>query len=921
MKKIVIVLFVIVFLMPIFGVEKTSSEKSWLNHKNMAEESVLKNLKWTVLGPYFQGGRITDIEAYENNPYKFLVATASGGVWITNNNATTWKPIFDNESSITIGDIAISQTDESLIWVGTGEQNSSRSSYAGTGVFKSTDGGKNWENVGLRDSHHIGRIVIDPSDNNIVYVAVIGHLFTDNEERGVFKTTDGGKNWKKVLEINSKTGVIDLVMDPKNSKILYAAAWERERKAWNFTESGEGSGIYKTIDGGKNWKRIMNGIPGNKYTGRIGLAISRSNPKIVYALVDNQEARKEPVTKSGKKTSGISVNSLMTMESSDFLKLKNSKIELFLKENKAPEYITVEMVKGMVISGKLNPKKIAMMLSDANARLLNSNVKGAEVYKSTDRGGSWFKTHAKPLSKWMYSTYGYYFGQIRVSPKDENTIYILGVPLLKSTDSGKSFKDISKQGGIYGENGVHADMQAMWIDPKLPRRVLLGNDGGLNISYDEGDTWIKVNNIPIAQCYTINYDFDEPYNIYSGLQDNGVVKGPGNFRYGDRANIWNYIIGGDGAFVEPEPGNPETVYCEYQFGNLFRVDMKSGKEKKIQPESKDRKNRYRFNWLTPFKISKHNPYTIILGANKVLKSVDRGENWIEISPDLTRQQHIDGDVPYATIVSIDESAITPEILYAGTDDGNVWVTKDSGGKWEQINKGLPDKWVSRIVASKFKRERVYVTLTGYRDDDFNAYLFKSDNFGKEWEMIKNNLPDESVNVIREDLKNENILYLGTDKTVYISYNMGQFWYSMRGNLPTVAVYDIKIHPRDNDLIIGTHGRGVFKIKLDHIQKINPSAMNNPLYLLEKETVIVPMNTNSYKKKIIIPVFIKNSGNIRMIIKNNNYKTVAWKDFSIIDKGITNLEWDMKFKNKQLKNGEYNFTLIKDKYRVKGKIKI
>jgi photosystem II stability/assembly factor-like uncharacterized protein len=750
--------------------------QSYDTHLKMKEASIFKSLKWRSVGPYFMGGRITDIEGYSNKPYKYYIATASSGLWVTENNGTTWTPIFDHESSITIGDIAVSQSDENLIWVGSGEQNSSRSSYAGTGIFKSIDGGKSWQNMGLTDSHHISRVIIDPKDNNIVYVAVLGHLYTDNTERGLYKTSDGGKSWQKVLFVSAKTGIIDVAMHPTNSNVIYAASWQRDRKAWNFVEAGAESALYKSSDGGKTWKKAMNGFPQTEYVGRIGFAVSPSNPDTLYAFLDNQEPKPKPKAK------------------------------------------------------KKDKKKSDKKSSDANTNLFQTNIKGAELYRSNDSGESWVKTHDKYLDGIVF-TYGYYFGQVRVAPDKVDTVYILGVPLMKSIDGGKTFKDVSKQGGIYGDGGVHADMQTMWIDPKDSRRLLLGNDGGLNISYDEGKTWQKINNIPMAQCYTLNIDDQQPYNLYTGLQDNGVNKGPSNFTFGNRKLSWQRILGGDGAFVQAQPGDTNTVFAEFQFGYLFRLDLKNSQNSKaIRPKSSNKKAPYRFNWLSPFFISPHNPYTLYLGGNKVLKSVDRGDHWEEVSPDLTDKKNIDGDVPFATIVSLDESPILPGLLYAGTDDGNLWIKKGAQGDWQKIGDGLPKKWVTRVVASQFKKERVYVTHTGYREDDFKTYVYASEDYGKSWKSIKGNLPEEPVNVIREDPVNADILYLGTDLTVYVSIDRGGSWYSLRNDLPTNAVYDLRIHPREHELIIATHGRGIFIASVKHLQQMTVGMLKKPFHL-------------------------------------------------------------------------------------------
>jgi photosystem II stability/assembly factor-like uncharacterized protein len=839
------------------------------------------------------------------------MAAASGGLWKTDNNATTWTPLFDHHASITIGDIAISQKDKNLIWIGTGEANASRSSYAGSGVYKSTDDGKTWQNMGLQDSHHVGRVLIDPADDQTVYVAASGHLYTDNEERGLFKTIDGGRTWNKILYVSPKTGIIDLAMHPRDSRILYAAAWQKDRKAWNLLESGAESAVYKSLDSGQTWKKLAGGLPQGDKVGRIGLAISASNPETVYAFVDNQEPRpeiKKPTEKKAAPQSGITAENLLKMSPADFLALKTDKIALFLKENNVPARYTAEMVIAIVQAGKATPAIIAGMISSANDRLFRTNVKGAEVYRSDDGGTAWKKTHEKFIDDLVY-TYGYYFGQIRVSPENENIIYILGVPMLQSTDGGKTFSDISTQGGIYGIDGVHADHHALWIDPKNPKRLLLGNDGGLNITYDRGLNWQKINNLPLAQCYTIALDNETPYNIYSGLQDNGVNRGPATFTLGDTENIWKMILGGDGAFVQPEPGNSSIVYAEFQFGSIFRLDLKNNGEKSIQPSSPDKTAPYRFNWLSPFLISRHNPFTIYMGANKVLKSVNRGDLWLEISPDLTNGQHIDGDVPYATITAIDESPLTPEILYAGSDDGNLWVTASSGAKWEKIGADLPKKWFTRVTASQYKKERVYVTQTGYREDDFNTYISASEDMGKTWKSLKGNLPDEPLNVLREDPVNENILYLGSDLGVYISLDRGASWQSLQGNLPTNAVYDLAVQPRENELVIGTHGRGVFILPLQNIQKLTPEIQAKNLAVFAIKPVVKSDSEWQPQANAAFEYYLKDAGKVAVTVKDKAGKTVrSWTLEG--NRGLNSFTWNLKADDKAEKTvakGDYTFT--------------
>ncbi len=893
-------------------------------HLKMKEGSLFKTLSWRSIGPYFMSGRLVDIEAYENDPFTFYIAAASGGLWKTTNNGTSWTPLFDNQSAITIGDIAISQTDANLIWVGTGEANSSRSAYAGTGVFKSTDGGKTWQHMGLADSQHIARILIDPRDNNTVYVASEGHLYTDNEERGLFKTTDGGKTWEKALYISPRTGVVDVAMHPRNNQILLAAAWQKERKAWNFVESGEESAIYRTADGGKTWTKAVSGFPQGKYVGRIGLAFARSNPDVVYAFLDNQEPKPQP--KREGPSSGITAETLEKMSSEDFLKLDNAKLDLFFKENNAPAMLTAEMVKMAVKAGQLTlPVMAQMMKGGANAALFNTRIKGAEVYRSNDGGQTWARAHSDYLDNGIINTYGYYFGQIAVSPADENTVYILGVPAMKSTDGAKTFKEIPAVGGAYGRgvDEVHPDHHALWINPKNPKHLLLGNDGGLNISYDEGQTFQKVNNIPLAQCYTIACDMQEPYNLYSGLQDNGVNMGPSTFQYGDVENVWKMIAGGDGAFVQPQPDDPTIVYAASQFGNVSRLNLKNRRlSKSLTPQPPDpRKGAYRLNWQSPFMLSRHDPYVLYMGANKMLRLVTPTDKWEEISPDLTNGKNTDGDVPYATITAIDESPLTAGLLYAGTDDGNVWVRQAAGKDWQKINAGLPPKWATRIVASKYKKERVYVTLTGYREDDFTTYVFASEDMGKTWKPLKANLPDEPVNVIREDPLNENVLYLGTDLTVYVSLDRGLSWNSLKNNLPTNAVYDLTIQPRENELAIATHGRGIFILPVETIQKLTPDILKRALYVFKARPG--KRSTNRYypQQNVGLDLYLKEPGDLKIDITGKDGKIVRQLTVKG-QKGLNTVEWDLKGTDgKTVAADDYSLTLKAGKASEKVAVEV
>lgn len=883
--------------------------KAWEQHEMMKKTSIFKNLKWRSVGPEFMGGRITDIEVPPGNHFIIYVAVASGNVWKTENNGTTWIPIFESESTFTIGDIAVSPSNPDIIWVGTGESNSSRSSYAGTGVFKSEDGGKTWKHMGLADTHHIGRIIIHPENPDIVYVAAIGHLYTENEERGLFKTTDGGKNWKKVLYLNPRTGVIDVAMDPSNPDILYAASWERIRKAWNFTGNGPGSGIWKSVDGGEHWVRLTNGFPVGEHVGRIGLAVAPSNPNVVYALLDNQAQR--PVE---KKEGELSIEELKAMKKDEFLKIDPKILDRFLRRYSVPREYTAEKVIEMVRSGELTINHIVQYVMDANRALFEANVVGAEVYRSDDKGETWRKMNEKYIDNFYYS-YGYYFGNIRVSPDNENKIYILGVPLLTSEDGGKTFKNI-------GGRGVHADHHALWIDPKNPDRLILGNDGGINISYDRGKTWQKINNLPIGQFYTVTVDMEKPYNIYGGLQDNGVVYGPSNHKPElGVPDPWKSLFGGDGAYVQVDPLDSNIVYVESQFGNIARINKKDGSVKRIRPSGKLNEPPLRYNWQTPYLISPHNPFTLYYGANRLFKSLNRGDSWICISPDLTTNPQPQGNVPYGTITTISESPLKPGLIYVGTDDGNLWVTQNDGASWTKIGQGLPKKWVSRIVASKYDEGTVFVSLTGYREDDFEKYLYMSEDFGKTWKSIAGNLPSEPINVIREDPQCKEILYVGTEPGIYVSIDRGKTWHSLCNNLPTTPVHDLIVHPRDNELVIGTHGRSVYVLNVDIIQKfVKNRIYERDVHLFEISPTNLVSERGFLKAEVSIYFYLKSSLNVAIEVIDINGKLVKKSEIKG-EEGINLHELVLTSETSPLEPGDYKVILSAGEKKLEGILKI
>jgi photosystem II stability/assembly factor-like uncharacterized protein len=910
---------------------KASVVQKALTDKDKAtQNSIIKNIPFSNIGPTVMSGRVADIDVNPQDPTEFYVGYASGGLWYTNNNGTTFTPVLDNSPTQNVGDIAVDWKNGTL-WVGTGEKNSSRSSYAGIGMLKSTDKGKTWENVGLSDSHHISRIVINPNNPDEVVVGVIGHLYSANKERGIYRTIDGGKTWKRTLFINKDTGVIDVVTAPGNFNIQYAASWERERKAWNFDGDGKNSAIYKSTNGGKSWKKISknNGFPTGDGVGRIGLAVFDENT--VYAFHDSQFRREEKEKKKNA-SAALTKEDFKTMTVDAFLKLTDKKLNSYLKTNGFQEKYRAENVKQMVRAGSVKPIDLAKYLENANSLLFDTPVVGAEVYKTTDGGKSWNKTHDGYLDD-LYYSYGYYFGEIRVDPQDENGIYVMGVPILKSKDGGKTFTSISKE-------NVHADHQTLWVNPNRQGHLIDGNDGGLNLSYDDGESWSKLNVPSVGQFYAIYADNQTPYNVYGGLQDNGVWVASHNARMNKRwhqsgHNPYTSIMGGDGMQVQVDDRNPNIVFTGYQFGNYFRIDRESGRRKYIQPKHTLGENPYRFNWQTPIHLSRHNQDILYLGGNKLHRSLNQGDTWETISEDLTTGGK-KGNVAYGTLTTISESPFQFGLLYVGSDDGYVHVSKNGGGSWERISDSFPkDLWVSRVIASKHKKERVYVTLNGYRWDDFNVYVYMSDDYGKTWKNISSNIPASPVNVIREDPENKELLYVGTDNGVYASFDQGNIWYPFEKGLPNVAVHDLVIQPKAKHLIIGTHGRSLYKANIEPLQVLTNKLENKEAHIFNINSIRKRGSWGSSWSKwlapntpeVMIPFYTKSSGKMSVDVYLGEIKV---NSFTVdADLGFNEVAFDVSFseqgkaaylsKNKEAsikaaKNGVYY--LPKGKYSVK-----
>ena len=889
----------------------TSTEErfnGYLDRVYLEENSIAKNISFRNIGPTIMSGRVTDLSVNPKDPSHFYVAYASGGLWETTNNGNSFNPIFDNQMVMTIGDVEV-DWEKDIIYVGTGEKNSSRSSYSGNGIYKSSNGGKDWTHIGLKESHHIGRIIIHPEDNNIIWVASLGHLYSSNKDRGLYKTTDGGVTWRNTLFINDMTGAIDLVIDPSNPDILYLSMWERERMAWNFDGSGFGSGIFKSTDGGENWKEIsggLSGFPDTEGTGRIGLDISKSNPNIIYAILDNQD--RKPSTSSEQKNDDLTKDMLRDISISDFLKLSDEKLNKFLRSNRFPSEYKSDKIKKLVTDGSIDPISLVEFLEDSNSLLYETPVIGAEVYSSQDYGITWKKVNEDELSN-LYFSYGYYFGEIRVDPQDPAKLYVLGVPLLKSIDFGKTWESIDF-------DNMHGDHQALWINPNRSGHLIAGNDGGLNISYDDGKNWMKHNSTSVGQFYDINIDMNDPYNVYGGFQDNGVWMGPSNYESSLRWHSsgqypWKSIFGGDGMQTEIDFRDNETVYTGSQFGNYARVNTRTGERKRITPSHKLGERPYRWNWETPIYLSRHNQDILYMGSNKFHRSLNQGNDFETLSADLTNGG-IKGNVSYGTLTTIIESELKYGLIYVGSDDGLIHVSKDGGFTWKNISSSLPKKmWVSGIYPSKFKESRVYLSLNGYRWDNFESMVYVSEDYGFNWSKIGHNIPDEPVNVIIEDLKNEKLIYVGTDHGLYASLDYGNSFFAFSGGLPNTPVHDLVIHPRENDLIVGTHGRSIYVTNIEVLQKLNQSILDSELYIYDLDKVKFSSRWgsknrygNTTEPDIEVIIFSKNKSQVDFLVKND-FGIIFNKTYNL-DKGLNFIKNNLydKDNKKYIEKGEY-----------------
>jgi photosystem II stability/assembly factor-like uncharacterized protein len=795
-------------------------------------------LQFRNIGPATMGGRVDDLAVLESNPAIYYVGTASGGLWKTLNNGTTWEVLFDDlDDAVSIGDIAIAPDDANTVWVGTGENNNRQSGSWGNGIYKSIDGGQTFRHMGLRDSKHIARILVDPVDHDIIYVAALGSLWGPGKERGVFKSTDGGLTWNNVLFVDQDTGATELVQDPSNNKVLYAATYQRRRATWGFNGGGPGSAIWKSSDAGRTWAKLTNGIPSGPL-GRIGLDVYRANPNILYARIQHQ--------------------------------------------------------------------------SDSG------------TYRSDDAGLTWRKmsdVNPRPM----------YFSQIRVDPTNDLRVYVLGVQIHISDDGGKTFI----------ENGtLHSDHHAMWINPRNSNHIIDGNDGGVGISWDKGRTWEGIYNLDLGQYYHVGFDMETPYNLCGGLQDNYTWCGPSavRSRNGIVNDDWYQIQGGDGFEAVIDPNDPDTIYAESQDGNVVRVNRRTNERKTIRPLPNRGESGYRWNWNTPIHISPHSSSTIYVGGNRVFKSTDRGQTWVPISPDLTQNtdretlalmgvtakdftiaKH-DGVQSYGNLVQLAESPKQANVLYAGADDGSVNMTKDGGKTWTNVSARFPNMpknaYVSGLIASAHDANTVYVSFDNHMNDDYNNYVYASVDGGTNFRYIAESLPKgQVVMTIAEDPKNPAVLYAGTEFGLFVSTDRGGSWQRVRSGLPTVPIHEIVFHPRENDMIVATHGRSIWI--LDDATPIQQAgeAMRADAFLFDSGRPAMQFNTANDRGFVTdkpfrgrnptfgapISYYLKGEvppANLALRIRDgagNVVRTISGDDLRNANKaGINRVHWDLRY---------------------------
>ncbi|MEX2284644.1 MAG: hypothetical protein WEE89_19305 [Gemmatimonadota bacterium] len=805
---------------------------------NQSDDTWLKPFVWRSIGPIGQGGRVNDIAVSEQDPRIFYVAFATAGIWKTVNNGITFEPIFDTYGTHSAGDLAIAPSNHDIVYVGTGEANNRQSSSFGDGMYKTTDGGKTWTHSGLRETQSISRVRVHPRNPNVVWVAANGHLYGPNQERGVFKSSDGGRTWRKVLYVDENTGATELVIDYDNPDVLFAATYQRRRTSWGFAGGGPGSGIWRSSNGGEAWTRVTgNGLPGGTM-GRIALDMARSNPNVLYAQIEVAADKAAPGA----------------------------------------------LAKAADSNGAQEP---AGRSGRGGGNAPDPELSG--VWKSTDGGKTWkFMNNHNPRPM--------YFSQIRVDPTDEDVVYTAGLPVFKSVDGGKSFNELSGFG--------HVDQHAIWINPKHGDHVMIGNDGSIDVSYDQGATWESFRSWAVGQPYHASVNMERPYRVCTGLQDNGSWCGPSSIRSAGPilSSDWFRAGGGDGFYSAQDPTDPNIFYSESQGGNMSRIDLKTGESRSIRPVAPaglcpnagrgggggrggagaggagnivpvpTTCPQVSFNWNTPLLLSPHNPTTVYAGGNRFFISRDRGNTWT-MSQDLSKQidrntldimgqkgslpscsantrgvpcilSKNDGTSQFGTIVSMTESSLVPGVLWAGTDDGNLQVSRDGGVTWNEVGKNIPggtrDYYVSRVEASYFDAGTAYASLDGHRHDDLKPYVFVTRDFGRTWHSLSTGLPEiGNVNTIRQDPRNRNLLYVGTEFAFFVSPDEGKTWKKFMNGLPTVRIDDVLVHPRDNDLVLATHGRSIYILDdVTPLQQVTPEVLAADAHLFQPREAVL-----------------------------------------------------------------------------------
>ncbi len=847
---------------PTSAIERAAS---WADHQTMAQASYFRSLAWRAVGPVKTGARVEAIAIPPGNTGTIYVGVGSGNLWKTVNNGLTWRPIFEHQSSFAIGDVAVAHSNPNVVWVGTGEAQPRFAGYAypGTGVFKSTNGGDSFTPMGLAETQHIGKVLIDPTNANVVYVAAMGRQWTPNAERGVFRTRDGGVHWQKVLFINDSTGVIDVAMDPVNPLVLYAWAWQ--------IDEGRHGGLFKSTDGGDHWRHITAGLP-TGLLGRANIGVAPTKGKVVYAYLDNRA----PTTVKGR------------------------------------PYV------------------------------------GGEVYRSDDRGEHWRKVNTQDVYD-VFGIYGWKFADVHVDPTNANHVYILGNHGFQSNDGGATWRQFGVEIlRVHDTDGraLHLDQHELVIDPSNPSRVLLGNDGGLFMSYDGGDSWLHLNNIPVSQMYFVSTDNRTPYRIFAGTQDDAAVYGPSTASLDDAVpDVWRSVYldpwtGGDSYVTLPDPTDDRIVYYEHQNGGMLRMDLTGASVLSHGPSTVDIAPRapkgqpeIAFSWYTPFFISPFDARTLYAGGNQVLKSTDRGDSWTVISPNLGDKPGGDRElVTTGALTMLTESPLVRGVIAGGTEGGQIWLTMNDGGSWHHIDTGLPRHWTSRVTLSSHDAGTIYVSFTAFREDDARPYVFVSNDTGHTWRSIAGNLPLQAVNVIKDDPDAAGMLYVGTDLGAYVSRDNGAHWESLSATLASTAVMDLTIQRRDHDLVAATYGRGAWILDLDPVRDRTVVSKEQPLHLYPIRDVVADwfgweaMQSDRRGRNVArVQLAASGTDTVSVAVRDSTGREVRqWT--ATVTHGVNTLIWDLQadIPNRGLRDakpGRYTVEVRQGAARVTGQITV